>query len=119
MRRIPNLNSLQNGIDAAVEAGDGRFESLDQVLNPRCRNSIVLNIPSLPNLASNDTPDRACAYAPWGIPALGLPSFKIMLRHDVLLRFGTFADKISKLRPGTRKKLADAARTMASPLVAV
>jgi hypothetical protein len=112
MRRFPNLSSLQNGIDAAVEAGDGPFEPLDQVLNPRCRNSIVLNIPSLPNLASNDTLDRACAHAPWEIPALGLRSLKIMLLHDVLLRFGTFADRISKIRPAL-------ARSLPTPLVAV
>jgi hypothetical protein len=110
MRRIPNLNSFQNGIDATVEAGDGPFEPLDQVLNPRCRNSIVLNFPSLPNLASNGTPDRASAHAPWEIPAPGLRSLKIMLLHDVLLRFGTFEDRISKFRPGARKKLANAAR---------
>jgi hypothetical protein len=105
MRRIPNLNSFQNGIDAAVEAGDGAFQPLDQVLNPRCRNSIVLNIPSPPNLASNDTLDRACTHASWEIPALGLRSLKIMLLHHVLLRFGTFANRISKFRPTLAKSL--------------
>src|ERR1700730_12696168 len=109
MRWVPNLNSFQNGIDAAVEAGDYAFEPLDQVLNSRCRNSIVLNLPSFPNLASNDTLGKACANAPWVIPALGLCCLKIVLLHDVLLQSSTFAHRISKFRPGTRKKPAKGA----------
>jgi hypothetical protein len=119
IRRIPNLMSLQYGIDAAVEAQDCAFEPAYQVPNPRCRNLMVRNLPLLAFFTLIDALAPAWASAPWMIPAYGLRSLEIVLFHGVLPRSGTSTDKISKLRPSARKKLAKGARiSMAPPLVA-
>jgi hypothetical protein len=106
MRRIPNLISLQYGIDAAVEAQDCAFEPADQLLNPSCRDFLVRNLALLACFTLIDALAKACADARWMISAYRLCSPEIVLLHGVLPRSGTSTDGISKFRPSARKKLA-------------